>query len=311
MNPSFLTYRKFLYLKLALLLVVAAATAYALDSPLSGRNGGTPLGYILGTIGALIILWLLWYGIRKRQFHSSDGTVKGWLSAHVYFGIALVIIATLHCAFQFGFNIHTLAYGLMVAVVLSGFYGIYAYARYPRAMTENRANMSPQAMLREVSELEQQCVQLADNIDDETRQVVLRSIANATIGGGWVSQLRGGTRRARKQERKADRFLHQRNQTLAMQADKLREEDPSQTLGAGATMRFMAGQLTHADATEKVERMRRLLDILSRRRTLVRRLNRDIRHRAWLQIWLYIHVPLSLALLGALAAHIVSVFVYW
>ncbi|MGD8828846.1 MAG: hypothetical protein PVG21_09100, partial [Gammaproteobacteria bacterium] len=150
MNPSFLTYRKFLYLKLALLLVVAAATAYALDSPLSGRNGGTPLGYILGTIGALIILWLLWYGIRKRQFHSSDGTVKGWLSAHVYFGIALVIIATLHCAFQFGFNIHTLAYGLMVAVVLSGFYGIYAYARYPRAMTENRANMSPQAMLREV-----------------------------------------------------------------------------------------------------------------------------------------------------------------
>jgi hypothetical protein len=30
-----------------------------------------------------------------------------------------------------------------------------------------------------------------------------------------------------------------------------------------------------------------------------------------MQIWLYFHVPLTIALLAALTAHIVSVFLYW
>ena len=33
--------------------------------------------------------------------------------------------------------------------------------------------------------------------------------------------------------------------------------------------------------------------------------------KALLEIWLYIHVPLTIALLAALIAHIVSVFYYW
>ena len=33
--------------------------------------------------------------------------------------------------------------------------------------------------------------------------------------------------------------------------------------------------------------------------------------KAFLDIWLYFHVPLSFALLAALIAHIVSVFFYW
>ena len=34
-------------------------------------------------------------------------------------------------------------------------------------------------------------------------------------------------------------------------------------------------------------------------------------YKALLDIWLYVHVPLSFALLGALIAHIISVFFYW
>jgi hypothetical protein len=30
-----------------------------------------------------------------------------------------------------------------------------------------------------------------------------------------------------------------------------------------------------------------------------------------LEIWLYLHVPLTFALIAALVAHIVSVFFYW
>jgi len=54
----------------------------------------------------------------------------------VYLGASLLVIATLHAAFQVGWNVHTLAYALMVVVILSGFYGVYAYLRYPPRITD-------------------------------------------------------------------------------------------------------------------------------------------------------------------------------
>jgi hypothetical protein len=36
-----------------------------------------------------------------------------------------------------------------------------------------------------------------------------------------------------------------------------------------------------------------------------------MRYKAVLDLWLYIHVPLSVALLAALTIHVVSVFLYW
>ena len=41
---------------------------------------------------------------------------------------------------------------------------------------------------------------------------------------------------------------------------------------------------------------------------LLARIRRDIRYKALMEIWLYLHVPLTFALLAALTAHIVSIF---
>jgi hypothetical protein len=51
--------------------------------------------------------------------------------------------------------------------------------------------------------------------------------------------------------------------------------------------------------------------LLERKSALLLRTRRHIRHKTLLQLWLYVHVPLSFALLAALTAHIVSVFFYW
>lgn len=312
MHQSFLTHARFRYLKLALLLVIGSIVAYTLQDPVTGPSGGSWVGYGLGGLGAAIILLLLWYGIRKRRFHSRVGTVRGWLSAHVYLGLSLVVIATLHCAFQFGWNVHTLAYVLMMLVIASGFVATIAYRRYPALMTENRVGVGPDAMLDELASLEQQAVELADKIDDTTHQVVLRSLGNSTIGGGLLTQLRGGRpKRARREERRAEDFLEQKNQTLVADLEKLKEQESDRIMRAESTMMFVAGHLAGAEPGQKVERMRRLMDLLSRRRALVERLNQDIQHRALLQVWLYLHVPLSIGLLAALAAHIVAVFTYW
>jgi len=44
---------------------------------------------------------------------------------------------------------------------------------------------------------------------------------------------------------------------------------------------------------------------------MLRQIGKDLKLQAGIEIWLYVHVPLTAALLMALTAHIVSVFLYW
>ena len=51
--------------------------------------------------------------------------------------------------------------------------------------------------------------------------------------------------------------------------------------------------------------------LMLRKNELLARARRHLRHQALLDLWLYVHVPLAFALLAALTAHVVSVFIYW
>ena len=59
-------------------------------------------------------------------------------------------------------------------------------------------------------------------------------------------------------------------------------------------------------ATEETWRLLRAK--LDEKSALVERLRQDIRYKARMDVWLYVHVPLTFALLAALTAHIVSIF---
>ena len=104
--------------------------------------------------------------MRTRRY-GTVSKLQGWLSAHVYLGLSLFIVATLHTGFQFGWNLHTLAYSLMMVVITSGFFGIYAYARYPRLMTENRRGVTTDEVYSEIGELDRECRQVASTMPDE------------------------------------------------------------------------------------------------------------------------------------------------
>jgi len=147
MQESILAYRRLRYLWVASALAAIAIIAYAFHAPSEPPNGGTWLGYTLGGIGAALILVLAAFGRRKRAYSSRLGSVQGWLSAHVYLGIALVVIVTLHAGFQFGWNVHTLSYVLTCVVVGSGVVGVWFYLRYPGLMSQNRAAQTREQML--------------------------------------------------------------------------------------------------------------------------------------------------------------------
>ena len=275
MHESLLVFRNFRYLKSSALLMALVTGFYLVHDPIGPPNGGTWLGYTLGVVGAALILWLMAYGVRKRSYQSSLGSVAGWLSAHVYLGLSLIVVATLHSGFQFGLNVHTLTYVLMWAVIVSGVFGVYAYRRYPTLMTKSRRGKTLTAMMREIAEIDRECREIGVILSDEINRVLQRACDETRIGGSAWRQLSG--------------------------------QDPNcpTALAHGQILR-----MAQSASPEHALANRRLLNLLGRKLDLLNRARRDVRFRALLDIWLYFHVPLAFALLAALTAHVFAVLFY-
>ena len=275
-HQSILEYARFRWFKSALWLSILAGAAYLWHDPPLKPYGGTWLGYTLGTVGALLILWLLWFGVRKRRYASRLGTVQGWLSAHVYLGTALVVVATLYTGFELGWNVHTLAYVLTVATVASGFYGVYIYLSVPGLMTANRGEESLEAMLLKIADLDRDIRDKALSLPDRILGVVNASLDNSRLGGSFLRIVSGRDRGCPTAA--AVRDLPEIGKRLSGEAANLNHE---------------------------------VYTLLLQKNEILARARRDLRFKARLDLWLYVHVPLAMALLAALAVHVVSVFLYW
>jgi hypothetical protein len=293
MHQSFLSFRGRRYLWVALALCAASILAYAWHTPRSTPNGGTWLGYTLGTVGAVLIVWLTLLGVRKRSYRSRLGTVQGWVSAHVYLGLALIVIVTLHTGFQFGWNIHTVAYVLMMLVIASGLVGISAYLRLPVQMSQNRASLTLEQMWTELADLDQRCAKVASRLPSVFSDAASSNRDRTRIGGSVWAVLTATDR--------SQVMLPGGGGAAAIQANP----DQSRLLD------WLGGELARSTDGDRTRMIGELVSIVSARRIVLKRLRRDAQIRGWLEIWLYVHVPLSLGLLGALIAHIVSVFFYW
>lgn len=273
---SILEYARFRWFKAAVALSIAASALYLWHDPPLKPYGGTWLGYTLGGISAGLVLWLLWYGVRKRHYRSRIGTVQGWLSAHVYLGTALVVVATLHTGFELGANVHTLAYVLMLLVVFSGFYGVFVYLRVPRAMTENLGEQTLQSILLRVADLDREMRDKALSLPDDLFALVDQSVAGTRLGGSIWRLLSG--------------------------------RDPAcPTARAVQAWPQKAKRLTGDAARLDKE----VFGLLLQKHQALERARRDLRLKAILDFWLYFHVPLAFMMLAALIAHVLSVFIYW
>jgi hypothetical protein len=277
-HRSFLLWRDGLYGKLALALSLLCVALYWLHHPSGPPNGGTWLGYGLGVVGFALIGWLSWFGIRRRRY-GNTGPLEEWLSAHVYFGLALIVVATLHTGFRFHWNVHTLAFALMALVIFSGMFGTYAFWRYPGLMTENRSGATLGAMVAELARLDASCLELAQNFPDDIVTKVRAAIEG--IGGRFSV---------------AEALLGRRPDPLA---------GPTGT--AVAALQDVVGGREGLSPSEVLP----LVQAMTARAALVQRLRRDWRFRALMVLWRAIHVPLTIALLIALVIHVFAVFYYW
>ncbi|HYD14314.1 MAG TPA: hypothetical protein VEC11_15825 [Allosphingosinicella sp.] len=275
-HESFLRYRRYRWFKIATFLSLFLIVVYLFVDVSPRHNGGSWLGYTLGTIGALLIVWLALLGIRKRAMTRGRWSLKAWTSAHVYLGLALIVIGTLHTGFQFGWNVHTLAWVLMLLVILSGIYGISVYALLPQGLSDSRSEMTGPQMIEAVNSLDKQIQQAAQPLSDEDSAIVLGSLGEDPFGGGVWRRLSGSYPRC----------------------------------GNMAALRIMRERQEQSSGKEE-QALEQVVGLLEKKAAALQRLRGYIRRRALLEVWLFVHIPTTFVLLAALTAHIVSVFFYW
>jgi len=164
---------------------------------------------------------------------------------------------------------------LMLVVIASGVYGVYAYLRFPTLLTEVLGDETLDTIFLRLPALDVEARRLALNLPDDINQAVLESIRRTKIGGSVLAQLRGADPRC-------------------------------PTTAAVDLVGRKASSLTGEDARKNHE----LFAVLVRKQGLLERARAAVMYQARLDVWLHAHVPLSVALLAALAAHVFSVFFY-
>lgn len=190
-REGFLSHARFRWVIVAVLVVAVVVAIYAIDKPDPKPNGGTAYGYTLGTIGALLILWLTALGVRKRAMTAGAWSLKAWTSAHVYLGLALIVIGTLHTGFEFGWNVHTLAYTLMMIVIVSGIVGVMLYASLPRLLSDNRGERTETQMVAELRTLDAQLHDAGQALDGDAAGLVRDALRDDPFEAGFWRRLTG------------------------------------------------------------------------------------------------------------------------
>lgn len=270
-TETFLSYRSFRWLKIFGSAMIVLLIVYLFDNPLGGRRGDTIIGYTYGGLATAGILYLMWYGKRKRSYYAHLTTLQGCLSAHVWLGVSLAILVPLHCGFEFGLNVHTAAYALMLLVVFSGIWGAWRYVTLAPNIESHRGGGTLSTQIDVLSQLTRELEKLCREKSD----VFLRLIASADFPV-----------------------------KLSLRRALLRSAIPP--LDENVT----ASRLDDLSAAEQRDALTALA-LLKRKREVVASILEESATAAKMRLWLYIHLPISFALLVAVGVHIVSVFVYW
>lgn len=276
-HQGFVSLNNYRYAKVSLLIWLIVLVLYFSHDPGVTPNGGTWLGYTLGTIGFALILWLSFFGIRKRRYGGGAVHLKVWLSAHIWLGLSLSLIGTLHTGMHFGWNVHTLAYALMMIVIISGIWGVFMYIRNPSLMSELLGGKTLVQIGALMTEFDDSFIAVAKNLDIAEKNQIQQAFTNmqkeAISGNVW---------------QKLSPFKR------ASATKKL--------------LTYLEGVALQSGGTPE---LRELVKLTTKRDYTLTRIRKFVKLKTMTDIWLFFHIPLTVALIAALIVHVVSVFIYW
>ena len=270
-EETFFNYKKYRWLWINLFFLLACTVIYIVDDPIGGPNGGTYLGYTLGVVSALGIFYLIWYGVKRRSYGSKGMPLKGALSLHIWLGVMLLFLVPLHAGFQFGINLHTAVYLLMVGTVVTGIWGGVIYGRLASKVPSHRGKGSLKQLIEQFESLKGQVDQLVEG--GSTDLLAAKDQLAAIPGFGIRRSLFG---------------------------------DPPPLLD-----QKQAVDVLKSISSEEKDTAVRLIELSDQLRKVLLAIHNEVAVQSWLRLWLFFHVPLAFGTLVGVIAHIFIVFHYW
>ena len=161
--------------------------------------------------------------------------------------------------------------------MLTGFYGLYAYSVYPDKITANCGDLTRDTMFDEVIDLDERSLAVAESISADLYAQILDLIGSCKVKPSLFQQIFS----------KSD----YKNENLESLVNRIIDSINSD----------------HGNR----DKLSLLHDLILEKYALLKRIDWDIRYNCRLNWWLYLHVPLTLALIAAVAIHVFIIFYYW
>lgn len=118
------------------LLALASLVGYFVLTDGSGATAKTDLGLFYGIAGFSAILLLAFLRVRKAMYGVKIGSLSAWVQAHVYIGILSMLLILLHTGLRFSGAFSTLLFVLFALVVGSGIVGMLIYTITPSSLAK-------------------------------------------------------------------------------------------------------------------------------------------------------------------------------
>ncbi len=256
---------------------------YARTSP-DGPSGASWQGVWFGIAGSALMLFAGLLPVRKKFPRLRIGSAQTWLKGHIWLGLLSVPLIFYHAGFHWGGLLEQVLLALVLTITATGVLGLVLQHKLPRSI---KMTVPLEAIYDQVPHV---CMRLTA-ASDEIVQTACKSYLSAS----------SDTPRADDGRPLWEFYSSSVRPYLAPAPPRhspLHDEGRAEALFA--RVRGMLPAKLHGE-------LDKLLPICEERRQLAA----QVRLHHWLHGWLFIHLPLSLALLVLTIAHVLMSFVIY
>jgi hypothetical protein len=298
--------------------VAATAWFYIASLGPSGWPGGSTLpGFTFGILGGLIILFemLLWW--RKRVRVWRIGRAQKWMRAHIWLGLLCLPLLVYHSGLRWGGVLSTVLMVLLLIVIASGIWGLAMQQFLPRQLLDR---VPAETIYSQIDYLSAQLSDEADRLVETTCGPApgeeFKPLATPEVAGG--AHLVVGA--VRSVGRVQGKVLETRTQVAPVpDCEPLRDffrQSIAPFLKKGSRYSPLyypnRAEIMFRDLKVKVPAgAHKAIDTLASFCEQRRQFDYQSRLHFWLHCWLWVHLPLSVALVVLMAVHIWVALKYW
>jgi hypothetical protein len=284
-----------------------------------GLTFGIAAGLICLFEAALVVRKTSWFRARRTLLGSPLGTARSWMAAHIWLGLLAVPLVALHAGLQFGGTLSWLLAWIFIAVIVSGGVGLVLQNVLPRLLTEAVPDETIYSQIDVVgSQFAADAARLArlyggpgpDEWTELEHAPSTRPSSAEVVTAGAPRRVGTIVERSRHPEVHLPRGADSPDLHRAVK-DEVVEflrtgRSPSGKLGSPQQIQWFFDDLRRRVRPEARPAVDQIEALCHRRRQF----NLQVWIHFWLHSWLSIHLPLSVALIWLLAAHVVGAIVY-